>query len=88
MDSDFRLPRRFAAELYAAGESGMGFIVFVVEFLDGSRVSFINGGAVDFIAYPPGQSAATIARVIPHAGREDAVSAPKYDWALFEGALS
>src|SRR5438309_11518947 len=45
-ESGFRLPVRFAEELYRAGESGMGYLLFRVRFRDGSTAAFVTGGAV------------------------------------------
>jgi hypothetical protein len=84
-ESPFRLPARFANELYDAGESGMGYTVFKVEFRDGSQAAFDNGNAIDFVIYPPGQSASTVARVSPHEGRHDPRQpSADYGWCLFE----
>ena len=46
--SPSRLPASLANKLYAAGESGMGYTIFVVVMRDGSRLPFLTGGAVDF----------------------------------------
>jgi hypothetical protein len=84
-ESTYRLPARFANRLYRAGESGMGYTIFVVEFRDGTRAAYGTGNAVDFITYPPGQSAATVVKVLPHEGRmEQKLSTPDFTWCLFE----
>jgi hypothetical protein len=85
-DSQVRLPARFAAELYAAGESGMGYCIFTVIFEDGSRQAYVTGNAVDFVDYPQGQSPATVAKVLPHVGRGDPNlrNGPEYHWCLFD----
>jgi hypothetical protein len=87
-ESPSRLPPKFANQLYDAGESGMGYIVFVVCFCDGAQAPFVTGNAVDFIDYPTGQSAATVASVIPHAGRDEPSlqNAPDYFWCLYSDA--
>lgn len=84
-ESRHRLPAKFANELYAHGESGMGYTIFTVEFRDGSRRAYVNGNAIDFIDYPPGKSAQDVVRVIPHEGRTspDLRKAPDYVWCLF-----
>jgi hypothetical protein len=83
-DSRLRLPARFAAQLYAAGESGMGYTVFEVGFADGSRVAYVTGNAVDFVTYPPGKGPEDVVAVYPHAGRTAAhTSAVNYFWCLF-----
>ena len=84
-DSSSRLPAKFANELYRAGESGMGYTIFTVRFKDGSSLATGTGNAVDFIAYPQGQSSSAVKRVIPHLGRNDPQisSAPDYRWCLY-----
>ena len=86
-ESPCRLPARFANEIYAAGESGMGYTLFEIEFNDGSRVAYGNGNAIDFITYPPGKTGAQIVAVHPHAGRQSPhpYMPPKYYWCLFSG---
>jgi hypothetical protein len=84
-ESPSRLPPEAAGVLYEAGESGMGYHLFTLRFRDGSSASFASGNAVDFVDYPPGQSAATVAEVIPH-GRgfdPDRKVAPDYWWCLY-----
>jgi hypothetical protein len=84
-ESAFRLPAKFANRLYRAGESGMGYTIFVLEFRNGGRAAYVTGNVVDFITYPPGQSADTVANVIPHEGRmEQKLRTPEYAWCLFE----
>jgi hypothetical protein len=85
-ESRLRLPARFAAELYAAGESGMGYTVFEVGFVDGSRAAQVTGNAVDFVTYPPGKGPEDVVGVYPHAGRAAAhTAAVNYLWCLFTG---
>lgn len=84
-DSANRLPARYASELYRAGESAMGAVLFVVVFGDGTEAAYGTGNAVDFIVYPPGKTPADVVAVKPHAGRgmPKAFSAPDYYWCLF-----
>ena len=85
-ESPFRLPPRLATELYDAGESGMGYCVFVVEFSDGTRQSYVTGNAVDFITAPLGKIPSDACRVFPHEGRErHAQRGPHYAWCLYGG---
>ena len=85
-ESPSRLPPGFADELYRAGESGMGYTVFRVEFRNGASLAIMAGNAVDFIPYPPGLSPADIIAIRPHAGRDDSPqSSPPYYWAIFDG---
>ena len=85
-ESSHRLPAALADTLYRAGESGMGYTVFTVEFSDGRRQAYVAGNAVDFIAAPPGLWAADAVRVRPHEGREAApLPAVDYHWCLYDG---
>jgi hypothetical protein len=86
-ESPSRLPVDIANELYKAGESGMGYCAFLLEFKDGSRQAYVTGNAVDFIPMPNGKSLGDITRVIPHEGRNDenSLSGHKYFWCLFNG---
>lgn len=69
-ESPHRLPAALAAELYAAGESGMGYCLFTVDFADGSSLPFVTGNAVDFPNWPPGVDPRDAVAVRPHEGRE------------------
>jgi len=84
-NSDFRLPLKFANQLYQAGETGMGYTIFTVQFKDGSSMATYTGNAVDFIDYPDGQGPNTVTKVIPHRGRDDPAlsAAPDYHWCLY-----
>ncbi len=84
-DSRSRLRAKFANQLYRAGESGMGYLIFTVCFKDGSSMATCTGNAVDFIRYPEGQSPETVRKVIPHLGRDDPSlsKGPDYHWSLF-----
>src|SRR5258708_7664060 len=66
--SRFALPARFANKLYAAGESGMGYMFFTVVFKDGTTVPYLTGNAVDFVTCPEGKSASDVADVLPGVG--------------------
>lgn len=84
-ESPSRLPPRFAQTLYAAGESGMGYVIFQLHFRDGSSASFGLGGAIDFPDLPPGKTPGDIVGVTPHAGRGDPLmrGGREYAWCLF-----
>ncbi len=83
-DSRLRLPARFAAQLYAAGESGMGYSAFEIEFSDGTRTAHVTGNAVDFVSYPRGKRPGDVIAVYPHAGRTAAHAVTvNYLWCLF-----
>jgi hypothetical protein len=86
-DSPSRLPANFANQVYDAGESGMGYTIFTVQFRDGTSMAVGTGNAIDFIEYPHGQSPQTVVGILPHIGREDPKlrSGPDYRWCLFDG---
>jgi hypothetical protein len=69
-DSPARLPAALADEVYAAGESGMGYSIFTVEFTDGRSIAFLTGNAVDFPDWPPDFDPSNAVAVKPHVGRE------------------
>ena len=88
-DSPSRLPARLANELYRAGESGMGYTVFTVEFTSGASRAYVTGNAVDFIEPPPGLRASDAVAVRPHEGRQEAESQSiDYYWCLYDGVES
>ena len=88
-DSPSRLPARFANELYAAGESGMGYTLFTVVFQgetpeSQTRQAYLTGNAVDFIEYPPGKGPQDVHSVLPHTGRDSNYrNAPAYCWCFY-----
>src|SRR6266404_3576589 len=84
-ESPSRLPPQFANELYKAGESGMGYTLFVVVFSDGTRQAFLTGNAVDFIEYPQGKGPQDVTAVLPNEGRNDPGrrEAPNYSWCIY-----
>jgi hypothetical protein len=83
-ESPFRLPPRFANELYRAGESGMGYCILTLVFSDGTEQVCLSGNAIDFVQLPDGKSVADLIAVIPHKGRNAPyVESPKYSWCLF-----
>ena len=83
-ESPQRLPAAFATELYAAGESGMGYVIFSVTFSDGSKQTYASGNAVDFIQYPAGKSREDVVSVQAH-DRSDMnyERAQPYAWCLY-----
>jgi hypothetical protein len=89
-ESRWRLPPRFANELYIAGESGMGYTVFTVVFSRRfglflrKRRSYLTGNAVDFIDYPRCLSGKDVLGVLPHVGRKSQPrQCPGYSWCLY-----
>lgn len=69
-ESPERLPAELADEVYAVGESGMGYVVFTVRLRDGREVPFSTGNAVDFLDWPTNVSALDAVAVMPNTGRE------------------
>jgi hypothetical protein len=67
-ESPYRLPPRFAEEIYRAGESGMDYWVFTVVFSRWSKREYLTS-TVDFIDYPSGKGPKDVKAVRPHVGR-------------------
>jgi hypothetical protein len=84
-DSRFRLPAKFANILHACGESGMGYIIFTVEFRTGFKQAYVVGDfGMDFVRYPDGLGKEDVASVTPHAGRDmEHIDGQKYSWCAF-----
>jgi hypothetical protein len=89
-ESPSRLPAKLANELYLAGESGMGYIVFTVVFkrrlgVCPCRRNFVMGSAIDFIDYPRWRGPHEVIAVLPHLGRRGKHfrQGPKYFWCLY-----
>jgi hypothetical protein len=91
--SPTRLPASLANKLYAAGESGMGYTIFIVVMSDGSQLPFVTGNAVDFPNWPDGIDPRQAVDVLPHAGGDifrdrapgPAESSAEYTWCLYRG---
>jgi hypothetical protein len=69
-----RLPAHLASQLYAAGESGMGYVIFELVMKDGSSHVFVTGNIVDYPDYPQGYDSDTVVSVYPHQGREKTIN--------------
>lgn len=84
-ESPYRLPAHIADQIYAFGETGMGYTAFTLKFADGTTAKCVAGGAVDFVALPEGKRTADIASVEPHPGGPVAPTyrAGGYAWCLF-----
>jgi len=83
-ESPFRLPAELAQVLYNAGESGMGYVVFEIEYRNGSRSGHASGNAVDFVRLADGKTTADVVAVHPHEGRNrQLLEAPEYSWCLY-----
>ena len=84
-DSRFRLPAKFANILHACGESGMGYLIFTVEFRTGFQQAYVTGDfGDDFVRYPDGLGKEDVVNVSPHSGRDMAhLSGHAYSWCVF-----
>ena len=51
-ESRFRLPAKFANEVYRAGESGMGWFDFTLVFTRWCWRNYMVGSFIDFLEYP------------------------------------
>jgi len=70
-ESKCRLPARFARIIKDAGESGMGYHVYVVELSDGTEFAHVAGNlTIDLLHYPVGYGPEDVANVRPHEGRD------------------
>jgi hypothetical protein len=69
-ESPNRLPAALANEVYAAGESGMGYAIFTVVLRDGRTIPFLTGNAIDFPDWPADVVPSDAVAVRPHVGRE------------------
>ena len=89
-ESPERLPPVFADQLYAAGESGMGFCMFTVRFRDGTQQAYVTGNAIDFLQLPNGRTAGDVVAVLAHTGRESqsALAELPYEWCPVNGLSS
>lgn len=69
-----RLPARFARLIHEAGESGMGYHIYVVELADATSFVHLAGNLViDLIDLPTGYGPQDVVNVLPHEGRERSV---------------
>ena len=79
-----RLPARFAQELYDAGESGMGYVGYEIEFTDGTRQAYLTGNGLDFVELPQGKGVGDIVKAWPHEGLRNAPrQTPDFVWCLY-----
>jgi hypothetical protein len=70
-ESPVRMPARFARVIHDAGESGMGYHLYTVEFRDGTSLVHVAGNLViDLLNMPDGYTQRDIVNVRPHEGRE------------------
>jgi len=68
-----RMPVKFAQLVQRAGESGMGYHIYVVELADKTSFVHLAGGLdIDLLNLPEGYSDQDVVNVLPHEGRERA----------------
>jgi hypothetical protein len=91
-ESVFRLPAALASQIYAAGESGMGYSLFTVQLASGDDFVCVTGSAlVDFPELPAGIQSKDIVEVLPDCGRERTLAGGHYfgsaraSWCYFVG---
>jgi hypothetical protein len=66
-----RMPPQFAQLIHRAGESGMGYHLYVVALRDGSSFVHVAGNlGIDLVNLPAGYTSDDIIAVHPHEGRE------------------
>lgn len=82
--SPSRLPVHFAHQMYAVGESGMGYCIFTLRFADGTRQAYCTGNLIDFPQLPEGKSVDDVVALRPNEGREEqSLGTREYYWCLF-----
>jgi len=82
--SPSRLPVQFARQMYAVGESGMGYCIFTLQFADGTRQAYCTGNLIDFPELPEGKSVGDVVALRPNEGaREPSLGTRRYYWCLF-----
>ena len=82
-----RLPARLAREMYAVGESGMGYCIFTLSFADGTRQPYCTGNLIDFPELPEGKSIDEVVALRPNEGKgEQTLGTSPYCWCLFSAA--
>jgi hypothetical protein len=66
-----RMPSRFAKIIRSAGESGMGYHIYLVHLSDGNSFVHVSCNLlIDFVDLPNGYTQKDIVNVEPHQGRE------------------
>ncbi len=86
--SSRRLPAVLAEKLYRAGESGMGYTIYVLELRSGQTYVCGSGGIFDFPDLPDGVRTEDIREVYPHEGRERtmreaSLGSDNFEWCDF-----
>jgi hypothetical protein len=79
-----RLPAPLAEKLYRAGESGMGYLIYVLELQSGETLACFSAGIVDFPGIPVGIRTEDMREVYPHQGRAMTIhNDPTFEWCDF-----
>jgi hypothetical protein len=81
-ESPFRLPARFANQIYRAGESRMGCYIFTLVFSAWCKRHYLVGGFVDFLLFPRGRTPLEIREVLLHRGAKRSTPVPPYKWCI------
>lgn len=82
--SPSRLPVKFARQMSAVGESGMGYCIFALQFADGTRQAYCTGNLIDFPELTEGKSVRDVVALSPNEGaREQTFGTREYYWCLF-----
>lgn len=87
-----RMPARLARIIHDAGESGMGYHIYVVRLSDGSSFVHTAGNlGIDLLNLPVGYTSRDVVAVEPHVGRQR-IECGGYrfvsDWASLEYAIA
>ena len=83
-ESRFRLPARFANEIYRAGETGFGYTAFTLVFPLGYRRNYtVPGSAVDFLEYPFCFGPSSVRDVILYPSKRKLRAVPEAHWCVF-----
>jgi hypothetical protein len=70
-ESNSRMPAMLARSIHEAGESGMGYHIYVVELSDGGSFVHVAGNLlIDLVDLPDAYTSRDIVNVFPHVGRE------------------
>jgi hypothetical protein len=66
-----RMPAQFARLVHEAGESGMGYHIYIVRLSDGNSFVHTAGNlGIDLLDLPPGYTSRDVIGVEPHSGRK------------------
>ena len=67
----WRMPAPFARLIRDAGESGMGYHIYIVQLADGNSFAHVADNlTIDLVDFPPGYTQHDVIGVRPHEGRE------------------